>query len=169
MKLQRAAPSLLVDLRKLRELRGIEKADGHGGVRIGVMAVLSDVAANPMVRDGYAALVEAIESIGDPQVRNRATLGGSMLARAQGADIPPVLLAYDAVLTVAGTRGDRLAPVEGLVNDPHESLLGAGELATWIDIPEASGGSAYEKFKNPANCYAICGVASGSSAPATAR
>jgi len=121
-------PSLVVDLRGIESLR----TSGDGGW--GAMVTLDELAAG-----APSALTDAIESIRDPQVRNRATLGGSVALVHQGADLPAVALALGAEL----------------------ERPGSGQIVTAVRIPVAgpNSGSAYEKLPNPGSGYAICGVA----------
>jgi aerobic carbon-monoxide dehydrogenase medium subunit len=145
---------LLVDLRKVDGLAGIE-ATGEG-VRIGAMTTTAAVAAHAGVAGAFAALAEAASLVGDPQVRNRATLGGAIAGNDPAADVPAALLALDAQVQVASAKGARSAPVESVLG-----ALGAGEVITGVTLPTAAAntGSAYEKIKHPSTCYALSAVA----------
>src|SRR5207248_283044 len=123
--------------------------------RIGAMTTLAAVAA--AAGDRYPALTEAIQSIGDAQVRNRATIGGNLAERDPGNDLPPVMTILGAQVQVQGAGGSR-------VISPDDLTYGGwrrGELITGVVLPApaARTGSAYEKIKHPATLYAICGVA----------
>jgi aerobic carbon-monoxide dehydrogenase medium subunit len=154
----RRPPSLLVDLRRLPELRGIEIADGdgRGGLRLGALVTLDAVSRSDDVAGGWRALAEAAAAVGDRQVRNRSTVGGGLVDPRPGADLPAALVALDAVIEVAGPGRTRLIAVE-------EALAGLepGAIVTAVRLPAGgqSAGSAYVKLQNPASCYAICGVA----------
>lgn len=145
---------LLVDLRKVDGLGGIDVA-GDGSVRIGAMATTATLAAHAALRSMHSALVEAAALVGDPQVRNRATVGGALASQEAAADLPAALLALDAQVQVAGAKGTRSVPVDAVL-----AGLSAGDVIASIALPAAPGaGSAYEKFKHPSTFYAICGVA----------
>jgi carbon-monoxide dehydrogenase medium subunit len=143
----------LVDLRRVAGLAGITEQDG--GLRIGAMATLAAVAV--AAGDRYPALTDAIEQIGDPQVRNRATIGGNLAERDPGNDLPPVITVLDAQVQVQGPSGSRMIVPDDLTYGGWRR----GELITGIVLPAPPPrtGSAYEKFKHPATLYAICGVA----------
>ncbi|MFN8474493.1 MAG: xanthine dehydrogenase family protein subunit M [Anaerolineae bacterium] len=158
MKLGRVSPSLLVDLRRIQDLRGIRHRDGVGGLRIGAMTTFAEIAANRTVREHYPALVEAIGTIGDAQVRNSGTIGGNLAARMPGTDLPAVALALDATLNTVGAGGQQALSIDqylGQSTSPGTSII------TSVDLPPTAQGtgSAYEKFENSASHYALCGVA----------
>jgi carbon-monoxide dehydrogenase medium subunit len=142
----------LVDLQRISGLVGVQ-ADG-GGLRIGAMVPLATAAG---AASAYPALVEAIATIGDAQVRNRATIGGNLAEGDPGVDLPAVLMALGAQVQLQGAGGSRTIGVDEL----FASGLGTGELiiAVLLPAPAARSGAAYEKFKHPATLYAICGVA----------
>ena len=155
--LKRAAqsPSLVVDLRRIESLQA-SGVDGWGA-----MTTLDALAADPEVTAAPSALTDALEAIHDPQVRNRATIGGSVALVHQGADLPAVALALGAVLTITGPGGPRVVEAADFVTAPVEGRLEPGEIVTAVRIPAPlpGSGSAYEKLPNPASGYAICGVA----------
>jgi len=155
--LKRAAvsPSLVVDLRKITSLQAI---DGDGWV---AMMTLDAIAADPQVAAAPSALTDALASIRDPQVRNRATIGGSVALVHQGADLPAVALALGAVLTITGPGGQTTVDAAEFVTQPPDDRLNRGEIVTAVRVPAPlpGRGSAYEKMANPASGYAICGVA----------
>jgi carbon-monoxide dehydrogenase medium subunit len=124
------------------------------------MTSFATLAADPYARQRFTALAEAAASIGDPQVRNRGTIAGNLASGMPGEDLPAVALALGATLVIAGPDGTREAAADGFFIDSFETSLRPGEIITRVDFPFAGGaGSAYEKFENPASCYAICGVA----------
>lgn len=150
--------SRLVDLRKLDELRGIS-ATGQGRIRVGAMTTLTELLANPTVRaaHGRGVLGDAVTLAGDPQTRNRATVGGTLASAAPGSDLSAALLALDATAYLIGPRGSRVTPVADLLNGV--AGLGDGELITWIELAPAEPGSAYVRMGNRATLHALCGVA----------
>src|SRR5215470_15069952 len=104
MKLRLATPTMLIDLRNVAELRGVS-ANG-GGWRIGAMTTHAQIAGNASLK-GYQALIDATSIIGDVQVRNRGTIGGSLAHADPAADLPAVVVALNATLNVAGPNGAR--------------------------------------------------------------
>jgi aerobic carbon-monoxide dehydrogenase medium subunit len=157
IRLGRRKPALLVDLRRLDELRAMPAAGGErGGRRLGAMITLDAVARNDGLVRSYAALAEAAAAVGDQQVRNRSTIGGGLINPRLGADLPPALVAHAAEVATFGVDGQRVVSVEMAM-----AGLPPGTVVTAICLPgtTAASGSAYEKFREPASCYAICGVA----------
>jgi len=145
--LKRAAvsPRVVVDLRRIESLQ----ASGDDGW--GAMVTLDELAAE--LAAAPSALTDALEAIHDPQVRNRATIGGSVALVHQGADVPVAALALGAVMTITGPGGTRVV-------EAHERP-GQGEIVTAVRFPAPAPGtgSAYEKLPNPASGYAVIGVA----------
>lgn len=158
MKLRLAQPEALVDLRNIAELRGIS-AQG-GGWRIGALSTYAQV-ANDANLQAYSALHDATTIIGDTQVRNRGTIGGSLAHADPAADLPAVVLVLNATINVAGPNGARSIPIDEYFTGLFSSALESNELLTSVDIPaQAAGtGSAYAKLANPASGYAMVGVA----------
>jgi carbon-monoxide dehydrogenase medium subunit len=158
MKLRLASPSMLVDLRNVAELRGVS-ANG-GGWRIGAMTTHAQIASNANLK-GYQALIDATSIIGDAQVRNRGTIGGSLAHADPAADLPAVVVALNATLNVVGPKGARAIATDGFFEGMMATTLGEGEVITSVDLPALAAGavSAYAKFANPASGYAMVGVA----------
>jgi carbon-monoxide dehydrogenase medium subunit len=158
MKLRLSTPPVLVDLRKIADLRGVS-ANG-GGWRIGAMTT-HDQVANSSNLKAYGALIDAASIIGDTQVRNRGTIGGSLAHADPAADLPAVVLALEATINATGSSGSRSIAIDDFFTGLFETTLGEGEILTSIDLPApaANSGSAYAKFANPASGYAMVGVA----------
>ncbi len=158
MKLRLAAPSRLIDLRKVDSLRGIS-ANG-AGVRIGAMTTYAEMTASAALA-GYAALIDATSIIGDTQVRNRGTIGGALAHADPAADLPAVMLALGATVNVTGPSGDRSVAIDDFFQGMMATALEEGEIITSVDLPglAAGTGTAYVKFANPASGYAMVGVA----------
>jgi aerobic carbon-monoxide dehydrogenase medium subunit len=154
------AGSLLVDLRKVAGLSGIESRAG-GGLRIGAMTTLVAIAASDLVRKACPVLAEAADLVGDAQVRNRATIGGALGEADPGSDLAPVLLVLGSVFDLTGPGGSRSVEATKFFTGPDRTALSAADVITAITIPSAppSTGAAYEKIKDPATLYALCGVA----------
>jgi carbon-monoxide dehydrogenase medium subunit len=154
------AGSLLVDLRKVAGLSGIQSWLG-GGLRIGAMMTLGAIAASDLVRKACPVLADAAALVGDAQVRNRATIGGALAEADPGSDLAPVLLVVGSVFDITGPGGTRSIGAAEFFTGPGRTALSAAEVITAITIPSAPPptGAAYEKIKDPATLYALCGVA----------
>jgi aerobic carbon-monoxide dehydrogenase medium subunit len=154
MKLRLAAPSLLVDLRRVPGLSGIER--DNGAFRIGAMTRHHDVAANADV--GLASTVAA--TIADQQVRNRGTVGGSLAHGDPAADMPAIMLATEATLHATGEGGERDIAAADFFEDYLTTALGEGEILTSITMPALDGyGHAYRKFNRRREDWAMVAVA----------
>lgn len=154
------AGALLVDLRKLTDLVGIQ-IQPDGSLRIGAMTTIGTIGKDEVLRDRFPALAEAAELVGDVQVRNRATLGGSLAAAEPEGDLPAVMLALDAQFVLNGPHDSRTIPADQFFTGPQQTALRHDEILTsalLTPLPNRSG-MAYEKFKHPATLYALCGVA----------
>ena len=151
LKQRLASPSHLIDLQALDELRGIERRDD--GVVIGALSRHADVAGSDAVRAAIPALAELASHIGDPQVRNRGTLGGSVANADPAADYPAALVALSATVR---TSRRRIAADDFFV-DLFETALAPAEIVTAVEFPVPRR-AAYMKFPNPASRYAIVGV-----------
>jgi carbon-monoxide dehydrogenase medium subunit len=155
----RIANALLVDLRKIEALDGIE----HNGqsLRIGAMTTLDSLARNTTVQQQLPILGETALIMGDAQLRNRATVGGNLAAREVGADLPALLAAMDASIHISSQGRSREISVEEFLSSEPEAALGRGELiqAVTVPLPGKNSGVAYEKLKHPATLFALCGIA----------
>jgi len=151
--------SLLVDLGKIATLRGIELRPE--GLRIGAMTTIAELASSGLIKSEVPVLAAAAELVGDAQVRNRATLGGSLAAADPEGDLPAVMLALDAVLHLNGPNGWRKVAATELFEEPSTFSAARDEVIASIVVPTLPGnaGAAYLKFKHPARLYALCGVA----------
>lgn len=151
MKLRFAAPSGLVDLAGIPELRGI-KLDGNA-LTIGAMTRHAEVAASPEVKARIPALAALASMIGDRQVRNMGTLGGSLANNDPAADYPAAVLGLNATITTS----KRKIPADQFFKGLFETALEPGEMITSVTFPFAKK-AAYQKFKNPASRFALVGV-----------
>jgi carbon-monoxide dehydrogenase medium subunit len=152
MKQRLANPSALIDLSGVAELRGIQKS--ATGIVIGAMTTHDEVANSPVVRSAIAGLCDVAAGIGDPHVRNRGTIGGSIANNDPAADYPAAALALGA--TVATNR--REIKADDFFTGLFSTALGEGEIITRIAFPIPAK-FAYVKFANPASRYALVGVA----------
>ena len=159
MKLRLAQPAHVVDLRKVDGLTGVREA--QGALLVGALTTHAAMAASELVRSKLPMAAEAASQIGDAQVRNLGTIGGSLAHADPSADWPAVLTALDATVVAAGLRGERTLKVQDLITGPLSTVLENGELLTQVKIPlpPARTAGAYEKLPNPASRFAIVGVA----------
>jgi aerobic carbon-monoxide dehydrogenase medium subunit len=157
MKLRLATPEALVDLGRIPGLDAID-ADGDG-VRIGALATHAAVASSDVVRAQCPVVAETAADIGDPQVRNRGTIGGSVAHADPGADYPTVLTALGATIVVRGSGGEREIAADDFFVDIFATVLAPGELVTAVQVPSTPTGAAYAKHRHPASGYAVVGVA----------
>jgi aerobic carbon-monoxide dehydrogenase medium subunit len=155
MKLRLASPSVLIDVGRIAELRGIS-AEGQR-LRIGAMTTHAQVASSPDVNQRAPALAQAAHEIGDRQVRARGTIGGSLAHNDPAADLPAVMLALDAEFLVRSMAGERTIRAEDFFVGMLETALRPDEILTAVRVAVAPR-SAYVKFPNPASHYAITGV-----------
>ena len=158
MKLRLASPDKLVDIGRLEELRGVRSLP-DGRMAIGALTTYSELLDSP-VRE-YGLLRDALPDIGDVQVRNRGTVGGSIAHCDPASDLPAVLLALDAEIVARSRRGERTIPADGFFRGSFETALEDDELVTEVRIlgPRDDAGSAYASLSQRASGYSIVGVA----------
>lgn len=158
MKVRLATPATLVDLAGIAGLDGISR-DGDSLV-LGALATHASVAASELVRSECPVLAEAASLIGDRQVRNRGTIGGSVAHADPAADYPTVLLALEATISIAGREGNRDVPADEFFVDVFTTALRQGELVVSVRVPVtgAGTGAAYVKHRHPASSYAVAGA-----------
>ena len=159
LRLRLAFPTVLVDLGKVDELRGV-RDDGDALV-IGAMTRHSDVLSDPLVREHAGLLVEATATVADPAVRHRGTFGGALAHADPAGDLAAVALALDAELVAEGPGGRRTIAAKDFFLDYLETSLSPDEILAAVRIPklEGSWGFHYEKFNRVAQAWAIVGVA----------
>ena len=158
MKLRLAQPTVLVDIGRVRDLSSIDEAGGT--VRIGALTRHHDVATSEVVREQVPLLAEVAGQIGDPQVRHRGTIGGSIAHGDPASDLPAVLLALRGTLVVRGPGGEREIAADDFFTGFLETALAPDEVLTEIRVPAVPGvGWAFEKFTRRAMDWAIVGVA----------
>lgn len=151
MKARLAGPTALVDLGACADLKGIERKGRN--VVIGAMSTHAEVAESPIVKEGIPALAYLAGHIGDPHVRHRGTIGGSVANNDPAADYPAALLALGA--TVVTNR--RKLSAEEFFTGLYETALEEGEIVTRVAFPVGAR-AGYAKFRNPASRYAMVGV-----------
>lgn len=159
LKLRLAAPELLVDIGRITELTGV--SEENGSIRIGALTTHADIAASEVLANRCPLLSEAASKIGDPQVRNRGTIGGNIAHADPASDLPAPLLVLDASVHLTGIDGERVVPIAEFFTGLLQTDLGPSELMTHLTLPQpASGsGSCYLKMEHPASGYAVCGAA----------
>jgi aerobic carbon-monoxide dehydrogenase medium subunit len=156
MKLRFATPSKLIDIAGIPHLGGIEVAGRR--VTIGALATHAAIAADVRLQTVAPVLWEAANHLGDPQVRNRGTIGGSAAHADPAADYPAVLLALEATLLIAGADGTRAIAAADFFHGMFETALAHGEVLTGVTF-ETAPRSAYVKYHHPASHYAVVGAA----------
>jgi carbon-monoxide dehydrogenase medium subunit len=156
MKLRLAEPAALVDIAAIPDLGRID-FDGKR-FRIGALVTHATLAANRDLEKNAPALWDAANHIGDPQVRNRGTIGGSASHGDPSADYPSVLLALGATLSLAGKSGSRDVGADAFFRGMFDTALAPGEILTTVSF-DAAPASAYAKYQHPASGYAMVGVA----------
>ncbi len=154
MKLRLAAPSLLVDLRKVPGLHGIQRENGSW--RIGALTVHSELEHTPDL--GVVSLTAG--TIADPQVRNRGTIGGSLAHGDPASDLPAVMMICEATITLQGAGGQqRSVSANDFFQDYLETAVEPNEVLTEVRIPAYDGwGFGYEKFNRRSEDWAMVGV-----------
>jgi carbon-monoxide dehydrogenase medium subunit len=159
MKLRLSQPRHLVDLAGIAELRGI-RLEGRD-LCVGAMSTHREVEASPVVAAHYPYLADVAGNIADPQVRNRGTIGGSLVNADPAADYPATLLALNGLVEVTGPEGARQICADDWPVSLMTTALREEEIVTRIRFPLPQGrqGAAYVKVPHPASRFAVVGVA----------
>ena len=158
MKLRLAQPKHLIDIGRVGGLSGIKEEGGH--FTIGALTTHYAVESNAAIHKKCPMLSEAAALIGDPQVRNYGTVGGSVAHSDPAADWPAIMLALGAEFKAVGPKGARTVKADDFFKDLFTTALHADEVLTEIHIPTGGhGGAAYMKHPHPASRFAVCGVA----------
>ena len=158
MKLRLASPALLVDLSRVTGLSYIKENDSS--VRVGAMTTHADVVSSALLAKSSPLLCQAAREIGDVQVRNRGTIGGSLAHADPSADYPAAVLALDADIVALSTRGERITPAREFFTGLFSTALAPDEVITEVRVPVTTPSTtAYKKFAHPASGMAVVGVA----------
>jgi carbon-monoxide dehydrogenase medium subunit len=158
LKLRLAAPTLIVDIGKIDDLRGI--SDAGDAIVIGALTTHDEVANSSVVAEHAAVLGKAAQTVADPQVRHRGTLGGALVHADPAGDLPAPILALDAELVIAGAGGERTVSAADFFEDLFTTVVAEDEILTQIRIPKHTGwGGHYEKFARVAQQWSIVAVA----------
>jgi aerobic carbon-monoxide dehydrogenase medium subunit len=157
MKLRLVEPRVLVDVSRIEELRGIAEAGGE--IVIGAATTHAELAASALLASKCPLVCEAALHIGDVQVRNRGTIGGSLAHADPAADWPPVVLALDAELELAGPNGSRRVAATAFFKGLMQTAIAAGEVLRAVRLRPSGRSVAYVKTEQKASGFAMCGVA----------
>jgi carbon-monoxide dehydrogenase medium subunit len=159
MKLRLAAPALLVDLGHLEDLKYVRDEGDH--IAIGAMTRHSDVETDPILQEHCGLLSYTASLVGDPQVRHRGTIGGSISHGDAASDLPSALLALEGTFVVKGSGGERTVAAGDFFQDYLQTDLAPDEVLTEIRVPKLGQnvGWSYKKFNRRAQDWAVVGVA----------
>lgn len=159
MKLRLAHPAVLIDIGRIAELKGI--AESNGGVRIGALTTHAELAVSELLMERAQGLAEAAAKIGDPQVRNKGTIGGNIAHADPASDLPAVLVALGATVVLRGGSGERQVAAVDFFKGLLTTDMAADELLIAVEVAglTAGSGSGYLKVEHPASGYAVCGAA----------
>jgi carbon-monoxide dehydrogenase medium subunit len=159
MKLRLARPSLLIDVGRLAELAYVRDAGEH--IAVGALMRHDDVRQAKLLQEHCPIVSHTAGLIGDPQVRHRGTIGGSLAHGDPESDLPGVMLALEADMVVRGSDGERVVPARDFFTDVYRTALGQDEMLVEVRVPKlkASTGWSYLKMNRRAQDWAMVGVA----------
>jgi aerobic carbon-monoxide dehydrogenase medium subunit len=159
MRLRVSAPGALIDIGRIKGLQGIKV--GKSSIKMGALTTHAEVAGSKEIRKACAILSEAAGLIGDIQVRNRGTVGGSLAHADPAADYPTVMVALEADIVATGPKGSRKIPARKFFVDLFETALKGSEILSEVSVPvmRKGEGGCYLKHRHPASSYAVVGVA----------
>lgn len=158
LKLRLASPRLLIDIRNIEELKGIEVGES---IRIGALTTHAELLACDPLNEVLPIFRQAADIIADPQVRNRGTIGGSLANADPAADWPAIVVTLNAELEITGPEGRRHVAAQDFFLDMFTTALDASDVLTAIHIPRPQKGVQYRyrKIRHPASGYAVVGIA----------
>jgi len=158
MKLRLAQPATLIDLGRISGLNYIRESGNQ--IAIGALSTHADIAKSPLLLQASPLLALTATQIGDIQVRNRGTVGGSLAQAHPAADYPAAILALDAEIVARSRSGERVIPASKFFDGMFATALKADEILTEVRVPKTLGERVgYKKFHHPASGYAVVGVA----------
>jgi aerobic carbon-monoxide dehydrogenase medium subunit len=158
MKLRLAQPPALIDLGRIPGLAYVREA--HERIALGAMTTHATVAASDLLRSACPLLAETAAAIGDVQVRNRGTVGGSLAHADPAADYPAAILALDADLVTISEKGERVVKAREFFTGMFATALRPDEILIEVRVPKTgTAGTSYKKFHHPASGFAVVGVA----------
>ena len=154
MRLRLATPAVLIDIGGVRDLSYVRDAGDH--VAVGALTRHRDIETSDVAPP---LLAHVAGQVGDPQVRHRGTIGGSLAHGDPASDLPAALIALGATLVVRGPDGERTVGIDDFFTGFLETAVGPADVLTEIRVPKASGGWSFQKFNRRAQDWAIVGVA----------
>ena len=159
MKLRLAAPAVLVDLGRVEELKYVRDEGDH--IAIGAMTRHTDVEHDPLLQEQCGLLSYTASLVGDPQVRHRGTIGGSISHGDAASDLPSALLGLEGTFVIKGPGGERTVAAGDFFEDYLQTALAPDEVLTEIRVPKLgpNSGWSYKKFNRRAQDWAVVGVA----------
>jgi carbon-monoxide dehydrogenase medium subunit len=160
LKTGRASTRHLVSLNRIEALRGISETEE--GLRIGALTTIAQLGRSGLILEKYAPLLDAALQMAARQIRNMATVGGNITAGVPCADLPPILSAMHATVTLWSADGERMVPLDSFHTGPRETVRRATEVLTAIQVPKfpPGFGAAYARFaQREGNAIAVAGVA----------
>jgi aerobic carbon-monoxide dehydrogenase medium subunit len=157
MKLRLSQPKVVIDIGRIRDLRAINRQDGK--IAIGALTTHYEIESSDLLKRSCPLLPEVAGTIGDLQVRNKGTIGGSCVHADPAADWPAAMLALDAEFEIAGPRGSRTVAAKDFFVDMLTSAVQPDEILKLILVPTTAKTTAYAKFAQKASGFAIAGVA----------
>jgi carbon-monoxide dehydrogenase medium subunit len=157
MKVRLAQPAVLIDIARITELSGI-RIEGDEVV-IGATTRHAELAGSELLKAEVPILAYAAAQVGDPQIRHRGTIGGSLAHADPSADLPVALLALGGSVEITGPSGVRVVGADDFFVGPFESVLGPDELLSAVRVPRGAVSWGYQKFVRRANDWAIVGAA----------
>ncbi len=162
LKTGRASFHHLVSISRIDGLQNISET--RNGLRIGALTTAAQITASPIIRERYAPLLDATTKMAAQQIRNVATIGGNIAAAVPCADLPPILTAMNASVTLRSSNGKRDVPLDAFFVGPRQTVLRTDEVLTAVYIPQPPPGSgaAYARFQlRDGNTIAVAAVAAG--------
>jgi carbon-monoxide dehydrogenase medium subunit len=159
MKLRLAAPAVLVDLGRLEDLKYVRDEGDH--IAVGAMTRHTDVEHNQLLQEQCGLLAYTTSLVGDPQVRHRGTIGGSLAHGDAASDLPSAMLALEGTFVVKGSGGERTVAAADFFEDYLQTALAPDEVLTEIRVPKLgqNAGWSYKKFNRRAQDWAVVGAA----------
>jgi carbon-monoxide dehydrogenase medium subunit len=159
MKFRLAQPPRLLDIARIAELRGV--VEYRRGARIGAVTTYRELLESDLLRERFPLIAECTENIGDRQVRNRGTIGGSLAHADPASDMPSIMLALDATFNVRSKRGRRAVKAREFFQGPFTTALAEDELLLDVVLPPLprGAGTAYVSLDQAASGYALAGAA----------
>ena len=160
MKAGRLAPKVIVNIKRLPDLRGLTQLPVTNYLSIGSLTTLEQLRLAPLVREHYPALASAASTMASVQIRNLATVGGNLCNAAPSADLAPILMALNATARIVGPGGERRVALDDFFTGPGATVLTPGELLVSVEVPPPTGFAVYLKH-SPRVCMDIAVVGVG--------